>query len=129
MNCHKLIKTDSELLKPIRESWETGRPMEWVRVHNLPDYAYFNHSVHIKKGVGCISCHGNIAEMEVVAQEKSLSMGWCLDCHRNPNENLRPTAEITNMKWEMPENHAQFSEQFVKDNNINPPTNCSGCHR
>ncbi len=129
MNCHKLIKQDSDKLKLVRESWATGRPIEWVRVHNLPDFAYFNHSIHIDRGVGCVSCHGNVAEMEVVTQSEPLSMGWCLDCHRNPAENLRPVSEITNMKWEMPEGHKKFADNLIKNKKINPPTDCSGCHR
>lgn len=129
MNCHKLVKPESEKLKLVRESWATGRPIEWVRVHNLPDFAYFNHSVHIDRGVGCVSCHGNVAEMEVVTQAKPLSMGWCLDCHRNPSENLRPMSEITNMKWELPEGHQNFADNLIKDKNIKPPIMCTGCHR
>lgn len=129
MNCHKLILPESEKLLPIRESYATGRPMEWIRVHKLPDYAYFDHSVHVNGGVGCISCHGNVAEMEVVMQVKPLSMGWCLDCHRNPDPNLRPLDQVTNMKWQPPANQAELAQRLKKELNLNPPTNCSGCHR
>jgi hypothetical protein len=129
MNCHNLILTESEKLLPVRESWTTGKPIEWIRVHKLGDYAYFNHSVHVNAGVGCISCHGNIAEMEKVMQVEPLSMGWCLDCHRNPAPHLRPLEEVTNMKWTPPENQLELALQMIKEKNIAPPENCSGCHR
>jgi len=129
MNCHTLIKTDSEKLKPVQESWANGEPIQWVRIHDLPDYAYFNHSAHINAGVGCISCHGNIAEMEEVIQTESLSMGWCLDCHRAPEMHLRPKEQVTNMKWMPPENQIAWAQEIIKEKNINPPVDCSGCHR
>ncbi|MFQ5452684.1 MAG: cytochrome c3 family protein, partial [Candidatus Zixiibacteriota bacterium] len=84
---------------------------------------------HINRGVGCISCHGNVAEMEVVQQKKPLSMGWCLDCHRHPEENLRPVAEVTNMKWVNPKNQLEYAARVINEKNIVPPENCSGCHR
>jgi hypothetical protein len=90
MNCHDKIKTDSEKLAPLRDSYETGMPIEWVRIHDLPDFSYFDHSAHVTRGVGCVSCHGRVDLMEVVRQEEPLSMGWCLDCHRNPEPELRP---------------------------------------
>jgi hypothetical protein len=99
MNCHTSVKPDSPLLKPVRESWATGRPIEWVTVHDLPDYAYFNHSAHVNKGVSCVSCHGRVDQMEVVWQDQPLSMGWCLDCHRAPEKNIRPTDQVTNLGW------------------------------
>jgi hypothetical protein len=129
MNCHNLILTESEKLLPLRESWTTGKPIEWVRVHKIGDYAYFNHSRHVNAGVGCVSCHGNLAEMEKVMQVEPLSMGWCLDCHRNPAPHLRPVEEVTNMKWTPPENHLEFAQRMIKEKNIAPPENCSGCHR
>jgi hypothetical protein len=129
MNCHKLVKPDSDKLALVRQSHETGRPIEWVRVHNLPDYAYFNHSVHINAGVGCISCHGNVAEMEIVQLTEPLSMGWCLDCHRNPEPHLRPVDQVTNMYWKEPENQAALAAQQMKDRNLQPREDCSACHR
>lgn len=129
MNCHTMILPESEKLLPIRESFATGRPMEWVRIHNIPDYAYFNHSAHINAGVGCISCHGNVAQMVQVEQKQPLSMGWCLDCHRNPDPNLRPVDQVTNMDWQPPAGQAEFVAQWKKEKQINPPVNCSGCHR
>jgi hypothetical protein len=129
MNCHTMVKADSEKLQLIRASFSTGQPMEWIRVHNLPDFAYFNHSAHINAGVGCISCHGNVAQMQEVTLVKPLSMGWCLECHRNPGPNLRPVEEVTNMKWTKPGNHPQWVATWMEEKDIKPPTNCSGCHR
>jgi len=129
MNCHKLVKRDSPLLAPIRDSFATGRPMRWVRVHNLPDYAYFNHAAHVRAGVGCVSCHGKIQEMEVVMQVQPLSMSWCLDCHRNPAPNLRPTEEVTNMEWFPSKDHAEFARRTIEEKHLKPPVDCSGCHR
>jgi hypothetical protein len=129
MNCHRLILTASEKLLPVRESWANQLPIKWTRVHKLPDFAYFDHSVHLAAGVGCFSCHGNVANMDVVTQEKPLSMGWCLDCHRNPGPNLRPREEITNMEWAPPDTQAQFAARVIREKNIAPPTECSGCHR
>jgi hypothetical protein len=127
MNCHKIIKRDSELLAPVRDSVATGRPLRWIRVHNLPDYAYFNHSAHIHAGVGCVSCHGSIHEMEVVTQAEPLSMSWCLDCHRNPAPNLRPPSEVTNMEWIPPRDHVEWAAEVALG--LDPPEDCSGCHR
>jgi len=129
MNCHTLVKADSEKMKLVQESWATGKPIEWVRVHDLPDYAYFDHSAHINVGVGCASCHGNVAEMEKVIQVEPLSMGWCLDCHRNPDEHIRAKDQVTNMKWEPSENHLILARQKIEEMKINPPVDCSGCHR
>jgi len=127
MNCHAIIKRDSPKLEPIRNSLATGKPMRWIRVHNLPDYAYFNHSVHVRAGVGCVSCHGQIDQMEVVHQAKPLSMSWCLDCHRNPAPNLRPAEEVTNMQWIAPRDQATWAAEAAT--RVHPPVDCSGCHR
>jgi hypothetical protein len=129
MNCHSLIRTDSKQLAPIRESFDSGRPMRWVRVHNLPDYAYFNHAAHVRAGVGCVSCHGKIHEMEVVMQVEPLSMGWCLSCHRNPAPHLRPTDEVTNMEWVPAADHHEFAQRAIREKGLQPPVDCSGCHR
>ena len=129
MNCHKVVGLDNPNLAPVRESWDTGTPIEWVRVHKLPDYAYFNHAAHLRAGIGCIECHGNVRQMEVVEQVKPLSMGWCLDCHRNPDPHIRPISELTNMEWTPPPDHAEFVKRFKEERNINPPEDCSACHR
>ncbi|MFC1729474.1 cytochrome c3 family protein [candidate division KSB1 bacterium] len=129
MNCHRLILPESEKLLPVRESFSTGRPVEWIRVHNLPDYAYFNHSAHLNAGVGCQSCHGSVNEMEIVQQVEPLNMGWCLGCHRDPGPYLRPLSEVTNMKWIIPDNQQEFTERIIRERGISPPEDCSGCHR
>ncbi|MBI2214023.1 MAG: cytochrome c3 family protein [Acidobacteria bacterium] len=129
MNCHASVARDSVALEPLRESVASGTPIEWVRIHRIPDYAYFDHGVHIRAGVGCSSCHGAIHEMEVVQQAKPLSMGWCLDCHRNPEMHLRPLDEVTDMDWAPPTTQMKMAAQFRKERKINPSTDCSACHR
>lgn len=129
MNCHSKVATESRKLQPVRTSQAENKPLEWVRVHDLPDYVYFNHSVHINAGVGCETCHGNVAAMEKVHQDKPLSMAWCLDCHRNPAPNLRPASEITTMNYQPPNNQLEFALQLIQQKNIKPPIDCSGCHR
>jgi hypothetical protein len=129
MNCHTLVKPESEKLLPVRESWVSGKAIEWIRVHDLPDYVYFNHSAHLRAGVGCASCHGNVATMEKVILVEPLSMSWCLDCHRNPENHLRPSSEITNMQWTPPENQSELAQKMIKEKKINPSEDCSICHR
>ena len=102
INCHAQIWTNADLLEPVRQSWATGASIQWIRVHDLPDYVYFNHEIHVNKGIGCASCHGRVDEMPLMYQQNTLQMEWCLDCHRNPSKNLRPTTEIYNMAWEAP---------------------------
>ena len=99
MSCHSQIWTDSPMLAPVRESLAQDEPIEWNRVHDLPDYAYFNHSIHVKKGVGCYSCHGRVDRMPLAWKEEPMTMGWCLECHRNPEQHLRPRDEIYNLDW------------------------------
>ncbi len=102
INCHSQIWTNAEMLEPVRTSWATGASINWIRVHDLPDYVYFNHEIHVNKGIGCASCHGRVDEMPLMYEENSLQMEWCLNCHRNPAQNLRPTSEIYNMAWAGP---------------------------
>jgi len=130
MNCHNMIKADSDKLALVRESAKKEIPLQWIRVHKAPDYVYFDHSAHITAGVGCASCHGRIDQMEMVSQDQPLSMGWCLDCHRNPNDHLRPPGEITNMSWTPAVNQPDFAVARVKELDIKAPiTDCTGCHR
>ena len=129
MNCHSQIRTQSAALLPVRESYATGMPIPWVRVHDLPDYAYFDHSAHVTRGIGCVSCHGRVDKMEVVYQANSLTMGWCLDCHRNPEGHLRPPAQVTKMDWVPPEDQRTLGLRLREENRINPSTDCSTCHR
>lgn len=128
MNCHTSIRTESLKLLPVRESWATGVPVEWLKVHHLPDYAVFNHSVHVKVGVGCETCHGRVDQMPEVVQSKPLSMGWCLECHRAPEEFLRPPEEVTTMGFEPATDQIEQNLQRIEDEGIYPPTDCSGCH-
>ena len=102
INCHAQIWTNAGLLQPVRDSWATGASIRWIKVHDLPDFVYFNHEIHVNKGIGCASCHGRVDEMPLMYMQNSLQMEWCLNCHRNPAENLRPTSEIYNMAWAGP---------------------------
>ncbi len=133
MNCHTNIKSKSDKLLPIRESAATGRPVEWVKVHDLPDYAYFNHSSHVNKGVGCVSCHGRVDQMDEVRQVEPLSMSWCLDCHRAPEKHLRPVDQVTNMSWKPPDgDQVQHGMELKQQYGIRDEaymTACSTCHR
>ncbi len=102
INCHSQIWTNAGLLEPVRHSWATGESIAWTKVHDLPDYVYFNHSIHVNKGIGCASCHGRVDLMPLMYAQNTLQMEWCLNCHRNPGKNLRPTNQIYNMAWEGP---------------------------
>lgn len=128
MNCHSVVKKDSPLLKPLRDSMASGKPIQWVKVHRLPDYAYFDHSRHIHGGVSCVVCHGRVDQMDVVHQVKPLSMGWCLDCHRNPAPNLRPASVITQMDWKA-DNQVAIGLKLMEEKHIHPGEDCSVCHR
>ena len=131
MNCHNPekanVKGTSPLLSLVRESYKSGKPVEWKRIHKVPEYAYFNHSVHVARGVGCVSCHGQINEMAVVFEDQALSMGWCLHCHYNAEVHLRPRAEVTNMQYK-PASEGEGADLKQKLG-INPPNTCGSCHR
>jgi menaquinone reductase, multiheme cytochrome c subunit len=129
MNCHHAIRADSEKVLPIKESNASGLPIEWVRVHDLPGFVYFDHHAHVRRGVGCVSCHQRIDKMEQVYQAEVLSMRWCLDCHRNPEPKLRPQEYITSMTWSAGTGQAALGHRLRMENNINPSTDCSTCHR
>lgn len=131
MNCHSQIWTNSPMLEPVRESYRTGQPLRWTRVHNLAEFAYFNHSIHVTKGVGCATCHGPVDQMPLVSQENSLLMEWCLDCHRNPEQYLRPREEVFNMAWTAPPNQSELGLALVRKYNVRKEqlTDCSVCHR
>jgi len=133
LNCHTTIRADSPKLAPLRQVYaedgaRAGMPIEWVRVHDLPDYVYFDHSAHVRRGVGCVSCHGRVDNMEVVYQAEPLSMGWCLDCHRNPYRHLRPLDKVTDMTW-APVDALAEGRRLAELYDIRPPTDCSACHR
>ena len=126
MSCHWSVRAESPKLEALRQSYQTGQPIPWVRVHDLPDYAYFDHSAHVRRGVGCASCHGRVDQMQVVYQHEPLSMSWCLTCHRAPDEFLRPLDQITNMRYPHdPEAARELKEKYQ----IQPTVYCSTCHR
>jgi hypothetical protein len=131
MNCHSIIKPNSPLLEPVRQSAATGQPVPWVKVHQNPDYVYFNHSVHVNRGVSCVECHGKVNEMQTVSQVQSHSMGFCLDCHRNPAARLRDPKDVFNLDSKTLAEQGRLAEahQMIKDWKILPPQSCSGCHR
>jgi hypothetical protein len=132
MTCHSQIWKDSPLLEPVRESWRTGQPIKWTRVHDLPDFVYFNHSIHIKKGVGCVTCHGQIDEMPITAKENTLTMRWCLDCHRNPEKYLRPPQYVFDLHYKPEGDQIELGKRLKEKNHVMGEyqmTNCSTCHR
>jgi len=131
MACHTQIRPTSPKLEAVRESWRTGRPVNWVSVHQVPDYAYFNHAVHVNRGVGCFSCHGAVNEMEAVWQDQPQSMAWCLECHRAPENFLRPPAQVDNTNWKPGAGGSQreMGRKFQAAWEVNPPVTCGGCHR
>jgi hypothetical protein len=129
MNCHSQIWSQAPILEPIRASFREDKPMRWVRVHDLPDFVYFNHSIHVKKGMGCETCHGRIDQMPLTLQENTLQMEWCLNCHRNPEKYVRPRAEIYTMGYKPPVPQSVMGPQLVNEYSIKPNTSCSTCHR
>ena len=130
MNCHAQVWNKSPRLEPVRQSYFTGEPIPWVRVHRLPDFVYFNHAIHVNKGVGCESCHGRVDQMPAVEQLAPLTMGWCLECHRNPAPNLRPVEEVTAMGWTPPPGDAAaYGRELMKRYDVHTRTSCTTCHR
>jgi Cytochrome c7 and related cytochrome c/Class III cytochrome C family len=131
MTCHSQIWSDSPMLEPVRESFRTDRSLEWIRVHDLPDFVYFNHSIHVKKGVGCVSCHGRVDQMPLVWKAHSLDMEWCLGCHRQPEQFVRPREYVLRMDWQPAGEQFALGETLVKEYHIDKSklTNCSTCHR
>ena len=129
MNCHSQIWIQSPTLEPVRASWSSGESLNWTRVYDLPDYVYFNHSIHIAKGVGCVSCHGRVDEMNLTYQVPSLFMEWCLECHRNPAPNLRPRSEVFNMAWEPPADNPNLGAELMAAHDVHGRQDCTACHR
>ena len=135
MTCHSQIFTNADMLAPVRESLATGKPLLWHRVTRLPDYVYFNHSIHVARGVPCATCHGRIDEMALTTQAQPFQMQWCLGCHRDPAPHLRPPSEVTRMDWSdwdrHPEQHAGFGEVAMKADHVDPLKliDCDVCHR
>jgi hypothetical protein len=132
MNCHSQIFADSPYLEPVRESFRTGKPLQWNRVHRLADFVYFNHSIHVNKGIGCETCHGRVDQMPLIRQVASLQMEWCLDCHRQPERYLRPREYVFNMSWEPPADQLEQGRKLASEYHIRSVadlTSCSTCHR
>jgi hypothetical protein len=140
MTCHSQVWTDAPILEPVRESWREDRSIEWTRVHDLPDFAYFDHSIHVSKGVGCESCHGRVDEMPLMWREHSLNMEWCLSCHRDPAAHVRPREEVLTMGWDPlapersgsarpPVSQAALGRALVEEYGVESVTHCSACHR
>jgi hypothetical protein len=129
MNCHSQIFANSPYLQPVRTSFTSNMPLHWTRVHDLPDFAYFNHSIHVKKGVGCTTCHGQVDRMPLMWQENSLQMEWCLDCHRNPERYVRPRDQVFSVSYQPPSNQRELGERLVAEYQIQKLTSCSTCHR
>lgn len=128
MNCHTQIKTNSPHIQKIKESFDTDKPLEWVKVHYLPDYVYFDHSRHVNSGVSCVTCHGRVDKMDRVRQVESLSMSWCLECHRDPAKNIRPKDKVTQLDW-VADNALKTGQDLVRKYHIKPREDCSTCHR
>ena len=129
MSCHSQIWSNAALLEPVRASWRTGESRQWTRVHDLPEYVYFNHSIHIAKGVGCATCHGRVDKMPLMFKANTLNMNWCLECHRQPEKFLRPKEEVFNMTYEAPPNQLELGRELVKKYHVQSLTDCYTCHR
>jgi len=129
MNCHSVLFNTEPILEPVRASFRDNKPLTWIRVHDLPDFIYFNHSIHVKKGVGCETCHGRVDQMPLMQQERSLQMEWCINCHRAPEQFVRPRSEITTMNYHPVEPQSTLGPKLVKAYGIQTRTTCSTCHR
>lgn len=130
-NCHKIVWNEAPMLEPVRASFRTNQPLQWSKLHDTPDFVFFNHSIHVAKGMGCATCHGPVDEMRLMRSEHAVQMRWCLDCHRNPEKFVRPKEEVFNLKWKA-ENQAELGKQLVAAYKIRPPqeiTSCGTCHR
>ncbi|MGE5608336.1 MAG: cytochrome c3 family protein, partial [Bacillota bacterium] len=130
MTCHSKIWTNAAILEPVRSSWATGTPIHWNRVYNLPNFVHFNHAIHINKGIGCSTCHGRVDQMPLTWQANPMLMQWCLSCHRNPEQFIRPREEVFNMNWQPPPDQLEQGAKLVQQYNVNKKqlTNCSVCH-
>jgi hypothetical protein len=131
MTCHSQVWKDAPVLQPVRDSMQSNVPLQWTRVHDLPDYVFFDHSIHVKKGIGCASCHGRVDQMPITWKIQPLYMRWCLDCHRQPEKNLRPRDEVFNPAYAPPKNQVSAGLELAKLNHVNHDglTDCYTCHR
>lgn len=129
MKCHSQLFTDAAMLAPVRESYKTGKPMEWVKVHDLPDYVYFNHSIHVAKGMSCVTCHGQVDKMPLMMKQNTLHMEWCLSCHRNPEKYVGLRENVFDPHAKRTESQKTLGPRLVKEYKIKKLTDCSVCHR
>jgi len=129
MKCHSQIWSDSPMLEPVRSSFRTGEPLAWTRVHDVPDFAFFNHAIHVQKGIGCVTCHGQVDEMPLMWKQNTLHMEWCLECHRAPEKYVRPRDEVFSMHWQPAGEDADFRAKLIEEYHVDPSTDCSTCHR
>jgi hypothetical protein len=129
MSCHSQIWTNAEMLAPVRESYRTGRPLEWNRVHDLPGFVYFNHSIHVSKGIGCATCHGRVDQMPLMYKANTLQMEWCLSCHRAPEQYVRPRELVYQMDYQPPPNQEELGRKLVAEYKIRKLLDCYTCHR
>src|SRR3982750_1832016 len=128
MNCHSQIWSDSPYLEPVRASFRENKPIEWERVHDLPEYVYFDHSIHVAKGVGCSTCHGPVDQMPLTYQYAPLTMAWCLDCHRHPEDNLRPREEVFNMDYRKPDDQRALGRELAARYQVRSPQALTDCY-
>jgi hypothetical protein len=129
MSCHSQIWTQAAVLEPVRNSYRTGKPLKWARVNSLPDYVYFDHGIHVNKGVGCVTCHGPVGDMPLSWQQSSLEMKWCLECHRHPERFLRPPSAVFAVDYTPPGDQDAFGLWLVKLHHVKSFTDCYTCHR
>ncbi len=128
MNCHSQIWVGSAMLEPVRDSYRTGKPIAWNRVYRVPDFVFFDHSIHVDKGIGCVTCHGRVDEMPLTWKAESLLMEWCLECHRDPARFIRPRAQVFNLAWEPPADQPELGRELVRAYDVHSYTSCSICH-
>ena len=130
MTCHSLVWTEAPLLEPVRAAFRDNKPLQWTRVHDLPDFVYFKHDIHINKGIGCVSCHGQVDQMPLMWKENTLNMEWCLECHRNPEKHIRPREHVFDMNWTPSGDQEKLGAQLVEDYGVQVQqlTDCSVCH-
>jgi hypothetical protein len=129
MTCHSQIWTNAAILEPVRASWRTGQPLQWTRIYDLPDFVYFNHSIHVNKGVGCSTCHGRVDQMPLTYKANTLYMQWCIECHRDPAKYIRPRNQVFNMAYQYPSNQKQLGNRLMAENKVQSLTDCVTCHR
>jgi cytochrome c3-like protein len=132
MTCHSQIWSNASVTQPIRDSWASGKSIEWRRVHDLPDFVYFNHSIHVNKGIGCSTCHGHVDEMPLTYRVNTLYMNWCVNCHREPAKYIRPKSEVFNIDYEYPPNQEELGRKLVAEYHVQDArtlTDCFTCHR